>query len=347
MAFKLASESQHRRWLVRGLSLVRVLSLGEGRMVGSSFARRMYLVIISIGMLAAKARATDEAVRLWSGAAPGTENWNVQETTFKIPTKEFGELPLVTNVTVPTLTVIRPEAAQANGTAVIVCPGGGFQFLSWESEGLEVARWLAHRGVTGFILKYRVRLSADFSATGSLDPKTFEAHLKDAEPKIDIARADAIQAIRHLRAKPDKYGIDRNRIGIMGFSAGAMATMSVVLKADVESRPDFAATIYGAMENVPVPKDAPPLFIVHTQADSLVPAAQSTKMFNAWTAAGRPAELHLYQAGPHGFGMRRVGLPVDDWSDAFEAWLRAGRLLRHQTAPTTTGQMNTKDASAK
>jgi acetyl esterase/lipase len=278
---------------------------------------------------------TNETIRLWPGAAPGTEDWKIQERTFQIPTKGSGTLSLVSDITVPTLTVVRPADSKGNGTALIVCPGGGFKFLSWESEGMEVARWLADRGIHAFVLKYRVRSTEKAAPAEKSDRKTFDDHLKAAEAKIDIARADAIQAIRHLRANADKYGIARDRIGLMGFSAGAMTTLSVVLKADAESWPNFATSIYGAMEDVPVPKDAPPLFIVHTQEDAMVPAAQATKVFNAWTAAGRRAEMHLYQAGPHGFGMRRVGSPVDGWTDAFESWLRAGKLLDRQTVGPT------------
>jgi acetyl esterase/lipase len=141
--------------------------------------------VAASGVLAATAGAADETVRLWPGAAPGTEDWKVEERTFQVPVKDLGSLSLVTDVTVPTLTVVRPDPAQANGTAVIVCPGGGFQFLSWESEGLEVARWLAQRGVTAFVLKYRVRMANDGGAAGKDAPKSFEAALKAGEPKID------------------------------------------------------------------------------------------------------------------------------------------------------------------
>src|SRR5262245_6281876 len=192
--------------------------------------RGVLILVAASGVLAATAGAADETVRLWPGAAPGTEDWKVQERTFQVPTREFGALTLVTDVTVPTLTVVRPAPGQANGTAVIVCPGGGFQFLAWEHEGLEVARWLAQRGVTAFVLKYRVRMANDAGGAGKEAPKTFEAALKAGEHKINIARADAVQAIRHLRANAEKYGISRDRIGLMGFSAGAMTTMSVVLK---------------------------------------------------------------------------------------------------------------------
>lgn len=296
----------------------------------------MLALAAASGVVAATAAATDETVRLWPGDAPGTEEWKVQERTLKFPTKEFGEVPVVTDITVPTLTVVRPMAGKGNGSALIVCPGGGFKFLSWESEGMEVARWLADRGITAFVLKYRVQMTDKTSGAGSSDQRTFEERLKAAEPKIDIARADAIQAIRHVRANAGTYGIARDRIGLMGFSAGAMTTTSVALKADAKDRPDFIASVYGAMEDVPVPKAAPPLFIVHTQEDKLVPSAQATKMFNAWTAAGRLTEMHLYQAGAHGFGMRKVGSPVDGWTDAFENWLRAGKLLVHPTTSATS-----------
>jgi acetyl esterase/lipase len=278
--------------------------------------------------------ATNETVKLWPGDAPGTEDWKVQERTFQIPTKQSGTLSLVSDVTVPTLTVVRPAAGKGNGTAIIVCPGGAFMFLSWESEGMEVARWLAERGITAFVLKYRVRMT-NSPADVVGDRRPFEDRIKAAQSKIDIARADAIQAIRHLRANADKFEIARDRVGLMGFSAGAMTALSVVLKADAENWPNFTASIYGAMEDVPVPKNAPPLFIVHTQEDAMVPAAQATKMFNAWTAAGRFAEMHIYKAGAHGFGMRRNGLPVDGWTDAFESWLRAGKLLDRQTVGPT------------
>jgi acetyl esterase/lipase len=282
--------------------------------------------LLGIFLASSALAATNETIRLWPGDAPGTEDWKMQERVLQIPTKESGTLSLVSDITVPTLTVVRPPEGKGNGTALIICPGGGFKFLSWESEGMEVARWAADRGITAFVLKYRVRMT-DPRDTGGADRKTFEDHLKAAERKIDIARADAVQAIRHLRNDANKYGIARDRIGLMGFSAGAMTTLSVMLKADVENRPNFAGSIYGAMEDAPVPKDAPPLFIVHTQEDALVLAAQGVKMFNAWTAAGRRAEIHIYQAGAHGFGMRRSGLPVDGWTDAFEKWMRAAKLL--------------------
>lgn len=233
----------------------------------------------------------------------------------------------MSNITEPTLTVVRPADGRSNGTSVIVCPGGGFQFLSWSAEGTEVGDFLAKKGITAFILKYRVRLGGDAGSPVS-EKKTFEDHLKAGEAKIDIARADAVQSIRYLRDHAEELGIKPNRIGLMGFSAGAMTTLSTLLKAPKEDRPNFAASIYGAMEDVRVPGDVTPLFIVHTQEDAMVPAVQATKVFNAWTEMKREAELHLYQKGEHGFGMRTLNLPVDGWKDAFATWLESKGLLK-------------------
>jgi acetyl esterase/lipase len=113
----------------------------------------------------------------------------------------------------------------------------------------------------------------------------------------------------------------------MGFSAGAGLTMGVILDHDEQSRPNFAATIYGYMDDAALPTDAPPIFIVATQADALIPSERSIKIYEKWTAAKVPAELHLFEQGPHGFAFRRLGLPVDHWTALFENWLRSRALL--------------------
>lgn len=267
-----------------------------------------------------------EVIKLWPGPAPGSESWTVKETTVKLPVPSLGMVTLVRDVSVPTLTVYRPAPGKANGTAVIVAPGGGFQFHVWDLEGTEVAQWLADRGVTAFVLKYRVR-APDPSAPKPPPPTNFEEALKQGEPQVNLARADAIEAIRLVRGSAKAYGIDPKRVGLMGFSAGAMTTMSVILKAEPADRPDFGVPVYGAMEDVAVPKAAPPLFILATRNDAMVPVAQSVKIFTAWNAVGAPAELHLYEDGPHGFGLRPLGTSLDGWSSAFETWLRARKLL--------------------
>ena len=276
--------------------------------------------------------AAEEEIRLWTGAAPGTGHWTGEEVTrdHEVPA---GKIIIKTNVAVPTLTLFRPAPDQANGTAMLVLPGGGFGALAWDLEGTEIARWLVDRGITAFVLKYRVGPSP--LPPGEEPPKDFEARVRMLEPAWRIAVADANQAVRLLRERADDYGIDPERIGMIGFSAGAATTLGAVFNPDKAVRPDFAVSMYGLLMNdAPVPADAPPLFIAATQADATVPAVGSTHLFDLWSEAGRPAELHIYIKGEHGFGMRPKGLPVDHWPAAFEAWLDSLGMLSRDNNET-------------
>jgi acetyl esterase/lipase len=275
---------------------------------------------------AAEPATQPELVRIWPGAAPGTADWTGAETDTPLKIPGAPLLHMISNVTVPTLTVVRPSPGTANGTAIIVCPGGGFQNLAITHEGDLVARWLADRGITAFILKYRVRPSSAslrFPTDARHHPEQFEELAKSFEAGRQIAIADGIQAMRYLRANASRFAVAPNRIGMMGFSAGAVTTMGVVLDGEPADRPNFAAPIYGTMEDRPPPKDGPPLFIAATQDDNTVPVAKSVAIFSSWTAADLPAELHIYAHGGHGFGMIKHNKPVDEWPAAFEAWLRA------------------------
>lgn len=272
------------------------------------------------------AAVAQEVVRIWTGDAPLAQPLGIAETSIKTRSGE-NDITVITNVSVPTMTVVRPAPGKANGTALLVLPGGAFMALAWDLEGTEVARWLADRGITAFILKYRV--SALQPAPTQANPD-FATLLKLLQPKRKLAVADAGQAVALIRRDAARYGIDPNRVGMIGFSAGAITTMGVVLEAEPGQRPDFAAPIYGAPGiDAPVaPAQAPPLFLVHAQDDAVVPAQGSTRIFDLWTQAIRPAELHVYAAGGHGFGMRPTGRPVDHWPAAFEAWLEAQGLLK-------------------
>ena len=275
----------------------------------------------------AKESATNsqpEVIRLWSGPPPGGTLAKTPERTFS-EQADWKWQKVTISVSDPTMTMVRPAPGKANGTAMVVAPGGGFVALVWDLEGTEVAEWLADRGVTVFILKYRVSLPSAEEA-GATD---MAARLALMEPRRKMAVADAVQAIKLIRQNAAKYGIDPKRVGMMGFSAGAMTTMGAVLSEDPAGRPDFAAPIYGAapLDNIAVPADAAPLFIVHAQNDLLVPATASTAMFDAWQKAKRPAELHIYTLGGHGFGMRAQGMPVDRWPSDFEAWLASRDLI--------------------
>jgi acetyl esterase/lipase len=261
-----------------------------------------------------------EVVRIWPGQAPGTEDWKGAEEPADVTLPNVGKIHVITNVTVPTLTVFRPVHGKANGTAMVVLPGGSFRALAWDVDGLETAQWLADRGITAFVLKYRVRPPQKGESFG----ESLEDFARATKARRAIAVADAEQAIRLIRSHAKQYAVAPNRVGIIGFSAGAMATMEVALAKDPAVRPDFAVPMYGAALTSEVPSaGAPPLFIGAAQDDPQLPAINSVAIFQRWTAADLPAELHIYEKGGHGFGFRRHHLPVDAWPATFQRWLAA------------------------
>jgi acetyl esterase/lipase len=292
----------------------------------------LWLVPVALGVLSL-GRATDlptsaavEVVRVWPGTPPGERVSSSGEVV-----EEPGTLDeKITDVTVPTLTVFRPTPGRATGAAMIILPGGGFNSLAWEREGILVAHWLTDRGITAFLLKYRVtslNLATKVKMGAMLlmrRPTMFRDLMAMVEPGRRIAIEDGLQAIRVVRSNAQKYEISSDRIGMMGFSAGAITTIGVVLEGDPASRPNFAATLYGSALNEKEPsKNAPPLFIVHCVDDPIIPVSESLNIFQAWQKVGIPAALHVYPTGVHGFGMRPVsGTAAVAWPQAFEAWLR-------------------------
>ncbi|MFN7948809.1 MAG: alpha/beta hydrolase [Blastocatellia bacterium] len=289
----------------------------------------MKSIAITICLLCALAgvAAAQKVIRLYPGPAPGSENWTQQE---KESFSQAFNTQLVMNVTQPTLTAYLPDPATASGTAVIIAPGGGFHFLSINSEGVEVAKWLAARGVAAFVLKYRlVRTGEDamqqIRATLS-DMKKFE---EVTAPVIPLAVADGMAAISYVRKHAAEFGVSPQRVGIMGFSAGGTITAAIVLQSNADNRPDFAAPIYAWVEPVKapnVPADAPPLFLAAATDDGLAP--DSVKLYSQWIAAKKSAELHLYSKGGHGFGMRKQNLPSDQWIERFGEWLAVQGLMK-------------------
>jgi acetyl esterase/lipase len=236
---------------------------------------------------------------------------------------------LMHNVSQPSLTPVLPAPGKANGQAVIVAPGGGFLVLSFDNEGMAVAHRLADAGVTAFVLKYRL-------APTPTDPaafmKDFRGKMADLAvmaarggglpppfPTEGLAAADAAQAVKLVRRRAAEWHVDPHRVGFVGFSAGAFTAATIATGAPA-GRPDFVGIIYGALRG-PVPKDAPPAFIATAADDGLV-KAYAAPMFQAWKAAGRPAELHIYDHGGHGFGMSRHGSTSDHWIDEFIWWLQ-------------------------
>ena len=278
--------------------------------------------------------SAQQVIAVWPGDAPGSESWTQKEVEYR-----NGARKMVRNVVKPTLTAYLPDRAGATGTAVIICPGGGFHFLSWDSEGVEVAKWLAERGVAAFVLKYRLldtgateeefqkRVAQLFrGATAGTQPSADESQAKRRIPSL--ASEDGRQAMKVVRRRAAEWGISPDRIGIAGFSAGAAVTMGVVMEHDAESLPNFAAPIYGGgTSGSPVPADAPPLFILVANDDKGA-SVGSARLYSERKSADKSAELHIYSKGGHGFGMNRRGLPVDTWIDRFADWLSVQGLMK-------------------
>lgn len=269
-------------------------------------------------IVAAGAAESLEEVRLWQGSAPGGKPLTAPEARV-INDKTWRPFLEIHNVSTPTLTVVRPAAGQANGSAMVVLPGGAFGILAWDLEGMEVAQFLASRGITAFVLKYRVSDPTPEEIKAFLaDPTHLDKLLR---PKRDLAVQDAMQAIRALRADASRYGIDPNRIGMMGFSAGAITALAVLQQADDSTRPNLAASIYGMGFEPDVPLKAPPLFMVVAKDDVMMTTA-SADIQKAWQAAGKSVELHVLESGGHGFGLGRAGTDSMRFPELLETWLR-------------------------
>ncbi|MDX2270308.1 MAG: alpha/beta hydrolase [Bryobacter sp.] len=255
---------------------------------------------------------------LYPGPAPGSENATWQE----------GFLPAndgkrrIFNVTRPTLTPYL--APNPNGTAIVVCPGGGFRHLAIDHEGHEVARFLNTLGVSAFVLKYRVYRSDD------LTPSNTASHIEMRRAEgMRLGADDARAALALLRQRAAEFKIRADRIGILGFSAGGYHAAAAALVHTPANRPDFAIPIYpGVPADAQAPARPMPLFLLHADDDKTVPPRDtSVRLYNLWKQAGASAELHIYSRGGHGFGIRKINQPVDTWPDRLREWLGAQGLL--------------------
>jgi acetyl esterase/lipase len=231
---------------------------------------------------------------------------------------------VVSNVTKPSLTVFKPSPGLRNGTALVICPGGGFMALSINSEGNDVAKYMAARGVTAFVLKYRLAHTGDDATQEFVamlgDGQKFRELLGKVAP---LAVADGLAAVTYVRQHAPEWGVSPDRVGIIGFSAGGAVTAGVALHYTPEGRPAFVAPIYAGpgFKDDSVPADAPPMFVAAATDDQFGLAPESIALYEKWTAAHKSAELHLYAKGGHGFGMRKQNLPTDHWIDRFADWL--------------------------
>jgi acetyl esterase/lipase len=257
--------------------------------------------------------------------SPGGERKQTETTE---PTR------LITNVTRPTITIHRPPPDKETGTAMIICPGGGYWNLYWQVEGEEVATWANSIGVTGILLKYRVPRRPD-------------------EPRGEPARRplqDAQRAVSLIRSRSAEWNIRPDRLGIVGFSAGGHLAISTATSFDhrsyepvdeidkVSCRPDFAVPVYSGYlkdkdkdELAPglrVAEGTPSVFLVHGGDDIVSPPEHSIFMYVALKRAGIPTELHIYAHTTHGFGVRATDRPHSTWTTSCEHWLRDQGLLK-------------------
>lgn len=251
----------------------------------------------------------------------------------EVESRFMGRETVIRNVTFPTLTPVLPDPAKANGAAVIVAPGGGFMMLSMQNEGWRVARALADRGVAAFVLKYRLnptpREDAAFvQELGKMMGAARQGAGSRPELRDPGAGADALAALALVRSRATEWRVDPRRVGMIGFSAGAMTALKAVLDApQPAARPDFFGFIYGPMEKIAVPADAPPMFAALAIDDPLFGGGEMG-IVSAWHAAKRPVELHLYQSGGHGFGLGQPGTTPAGMMDQFLAWMDARGLMK-------------------
>ena len=254
--------------------------------------------------------ADSQVVNIWPGVAPGSENWTQKERT--IENTPIGTV--IFNVVTPTLTAYLPERSKATGTGVIVAPGGAFVALAIDLESIKVARWLQERGIAAFVLKYRIMEKRGEGIPAGMN--------MDEAGKYGIA--DGIQALKVVRQHAAEWGLSPDRVGFIGFSAGAMVASGSLLQKDAAARPNFAAMIYGGPFGVipAIPSKLPPMFLAWAQDDALA-LEFVVKFYGALTSAGHKPEVHIFNAGGHGFGMRKQGTSSDHWIDAFYYWLEA------------------------
>jgi dienelactone hydrolase len=301
------------------------------------------LVVIPVAVLAlvltAVGAGTPEVIEIWPGKVPdetgniGPERVRMSPALDRKKVEVTESTRMITDVTRPTITIVRPAKDRDTGTAVLIFPGGGYWDLYWQLEGEEVAAWLNSVGATGIILKYRV-------------PR------RPGEPEREPARRplqDAQRAISLVRSRAGEWGINPRRIGVIGFSAGGHLAIATATRFDertyppmdevdqVSCRPDFAILVYPGYlkardkdELAPglhIPAGTPPVFLAHGGEDLISGPEQSVLMYLALKKAGIPAELHVYAGTAHDFGVRPGDRPYSTWTASCADWLRVQEFL--------------------
>lgn len=233
------------------------------------------------------------------------------------------------NVVEATLTPFIADTAKASGAAVIIAPGGGFRTLSMQNEGWDVARALSEQGVSAFVLKYRLRQTPksmdDFERSmeemfSGRNQQPARPSAQDSKTELSPQIADARAAFALVRRRSKEWGIDPDKIGMLGFSAGAMLTLATTLHGE-DAKPAFIGNIYGPISAIKVPEGAPPLF-VGLAADDPFFAQADFGLITSWRDAKRPVEFHFYENGGHGFGMYDKETTSTGWFDGYVRWLK-------------------------
>lgn len=284
-------------------------------------------VLLSLWLCSLTTAAEPLVLDVWPGKVPG-ETVDIGPEKYQEQKPNEKQVQRLTNVSKPTLTVFRPAKDKDTGAAVLIAPGGGYNILAWDLEGTEVATWLNSIGVTGIVLKYRVPRRPD--------------QAKDKPPIGPLQ--DAQRAMSLVRGKAKEWGIDPQKIGMLGFSAGGHLTAAAATNFNkrtyeaiddvdkVSCRPDFAVLIYPGYlsqkdkpelnEDIRVNADTPPCFFAHANDDGVSPE-NSALMYLALKKAKVPAELHIFNSGGHGFGLRPSDQPCSTWPKRCEEWLRS------------------------
>ena len=280
---------------------------------------------------------SQEIIKLWPDDAIPNAIAGAQITE-KSETDANGILR-ISNVTVPTITAYLPSKEKTNGAAVMICPGGGYGILAASHEGSDVARWFNEMGVAAFVLKYRLP-----------DPQIMNN-------QQEVPLMDAMQGMTLIRQNAARYGIDSEKIGVMGFSAGGHLAATLAThyhrgpQANEKAKPNFTILLYpvitfgekahtgsrdkllGKLNTSPdmvayysnelqVTSQTPPTFLVHSEDDKAVPVENSINYYLACLKNGVPAEMHLYPTGGHGYGMRTAKFgSLNTWPEACKAWL--------------------------
>ena len=281
---------------------------------------QLIIILTLLFTISFSAQAQTQVIKIWPDLAPGSEN--------KENNEQWNEGKSVSNVYQPDLTVFLPEHHAEPMPAIVIFPGGGYRNVVMDKEGYRIARWFNEHGIAAFVLKYRLN--------------------------FDEALHDAQRAVRLVRNSEGEYGIDRNKIGVIGFSAGAHLAGNLCISNrsydrydDIDTvslKPDFWIGVYGSYGDIvgsgnrisgrkfQARENIPPTFLVHAGNDSKVSPLESVELYNYLLEKGIPAELHVYEQGEHGFALEKnrgtaVTSTVTSWSGRLLEWLKVRGII--------------------